>query len=312
MQSEWEISSVFIHNSSSKRIESFSLSISNCIKTIKSKKYDLIVFHAQSSLRYMLILLLYNYRFKNKFLYDIHDLNVIKSQCNYSLIRSLIFYFLEFLVLKILKIKAITVSTGISRLLSKRYHIKPLPVVRNISCKINQKFISKNNINNRLVYFGNLDRLKDNFFNFLKINDICIDVYGKYHIKRSNNFLDIAIKNGYVNYKGHYNPRDLSFLKNYTHLYYNINPDNLNFKFSGANKFFQSLLNNLKIIIPDGFDELNYLFKDFKDFIIILNNNNLKSFTKKKYNQEKDFSSLRSYINDLKKDSKFNYIINKN
>ena len=239
-------------------------------------------------------------------MYDIHDLNVINNSFNYKFIRSIIFYFIEFLILKIFKIRAITVSSGLSGIITKRYNINEISIVRNISVSLDEIEIDYTKRNKKVLYFGNFDRLNDKFFRGIIKNNLEIDLYGKFQSENMSKKLKKILDNDNVKYLGEYNPNDLSFIKNYEFIYYNIDPYDINYKFAGPNKFFQALSHGLILIIPKGYEEMEFIFKNFKNFFVNPKNDiiNLKNSNKI---SKSDHFKILNHIKFLKNNSELNY-----
>jgi hypothetical protein len=304
MQSNWDIEAIYIHKSNNKFDNSYHLSISVLSKAIKSSKpSDKFIFHAQSSLIYLIFCCLFLQLEMSKVVYDIHDLNTFPKRIGYSLFRSWIMCIQELIVLRLFKVKSITVSLGLALIISRTYRVKRPSVIRNISVD-NLKWEKKPRCN-RLIYFGTFERLSDQFFNFLEQEQLEADVYGRYNIHNENTLVKSALKKGIIHFKGEYDPKNLDFLHKYDFLYYNIEPTDINYRFAGPNKIFQALGYGLSILIPRGYSELNFLLSKLKGSVFFIQKSIRKDINNRPYDLK--FKETQDFLENLKLESKRNY-----
>lgn len=306
MQSKWEEESIYVHLSEKERKSSIQLTISVLRSVIKqSKDSDTFVFHAQSSLIYLILGKIFFGLNISRTVYDIHDLNVTPKAWGYLKFRAWFMALQECLVLRFFKIKSMTVSTGLAMVISRIYHVPRPKIVRNISANVSNKF--RKHQSNRLVYFGTLDRLPKHFFTHLEQEELTVDVYGRFNYSINNSYLKEAMDNGVVNFKGEYNPKELEFLLDYDFLYYNILPYDTNYRFAGPNKFFQSLSYGLKVLIPSGYSELKFLLSQLNGSFNIIEESVSKAMLDTKLQPALGTSEIQIFLDKLKLDSKNNY-----
>lgn len=307
MQAKWDVETKYIHRSSRKASFAFPLEWKTLKFSIKdSSPEDRFIFHAQSSIIYLIVAKLFLGLKFGQCIFDIHDLNVIPRRWDYLKLRAIVLTFLEWFVLRILKTKSTTVSKGISIIIAKKYAVERPLIVRNISAEVVIK--DKNRPQQKLVYFGTLNRLPVSFFTDLEKDSLTIDVFGRFNNDEENKALSNAIAKGYVNFKGAYDPKDLSFLYNYEFLYYNIIPYDTNYRFAGPNKFFQALCHGLKILIPPGYSELLYLLSPFPDTYRVIKGSVAEIIASDYPSKDCiDIDNLDSYLHALKNESKENY-----
>ena len=147
LQTSWEQKTCWIHipeilpskTENLKRCQQRALSFNELFKVILfSDTEDRLVFHCQSSLIYLIFakIIAKFIRKKSKFIYDIHDLNEWPVAQNfydvfrYIFLRTAIINILEFIVLRYLNVKVMTVSDGLSEVISFKYGCqKPVVVM---------------------------------------------------------------------------------------------------------------------------------------------------------------------------------------
>jgi hypothetical protein len=308
-QSSWDLNSIFVHRTlNSDGEKNIKLSFLNVLKIYKELgSSDRIIFHAQSSLIFLIFIYFFRFKIPTKVFYDIHDLVEVPKKFSYLKIRAILMYVFEFLVLNVFRIPSMTVSNGLSIIISKRYKIQRPAVVRNVP-PIIEEIITKNNNSGRVVYFGTFDRLSNEFFQFLYVNNCKIDIYGKFNYVKEKSLLSKAIEDGYIVYKGEYNPTDMSFLKNYNYLLFFINPNTVNLRFSSPNKVFQALTYGLTIITPIGYSELFYLFGNNFPFYHTATVGNSNLLSSEYIPDDSDAGNLYSLLFSIWEESKINYL----
>ena len=294
MESAWDNSSYYLHKidrydykgSTDKECNLSLLEFCNMLKAVKGRRSRL-VFHAQGSLPYLILALFVNWLHPLKWtiIYDVHDLHEkniehsIYRKIRYSFIRYYILLFAEYLVFQVDAISKITVSKGLSELISQRYGCSSPAVVYNLGggdiLPINQCRERHYNF----VYFGGRNRVPVNLLKTMKEYEIELHLYGR---DITVEWLDECV--GFRNPQkvkafGPYDPDDLSFLLSYKALliYEPANTSN-NFKYSMPNKFFQALKNGLVIVISSNFAEMfNEMVESLPDsFYVVESQDDLK------------------------------------
>lgn len=309
MQSKWDEESIFVHLSTSNQENSYRLSVRQIIQLLKlSHTEDKFVFHAQSSLPYLLYFVFFGLVNRKKVVYDIHDLNVIPKGLSYMKVRALMMYLLEYFTLKLFKVQSITVSKGLAIVMARRYKVKRPKVVRNISADLPERMSVKTRTENKMVYFGTFDRLPNEFFDQLKRESLSIDIFGRYNKTSGTPNMQNAIQTGIVNYRGEYNPKEMDFLKDYSHLYYNINPTDANYQFAGPNKFFQALTYGLTLLIPKGYRELTHLLNGIPGAYRVLGGNISELLTCDIEHGEDYFHKVADLLSLIKSESMSSYL----
>ena len=269
MQQRWEKESIFIHLAKDKDYtKNIELGFFNLFKKIKSSnKEDVFIFHAQSSLPYLISGWIAKKLLakKSNFVYDIHDLhewNNNDSMFSKNAVRFYVLDALERIAFKITAIKKITVSQGLSTTMATKYANQPPIIVRNISVteNINPPRI-ENRIDSAVIFFGTRERVPLSIISGLKKSDIELHLYGKDITKDwlKNYVSESDLSN--VKIFGEYNPNDLAFLENYKVMIL-FAPENktLNFRYSLPNKLFQALERGVVVIFSDNFEEISNLF----------------------------------------------------
>lgn len=309
MQSKWDEESVFVHLSTSNQENSYSLSVRQIKQLLKwSQREDKFVFHAQSSLPYLLYFMFFGLVNRKKAVYDIHDLNVIPKGLSYMKLRALTMYVLEYFTLNFFKIPSITVSKGLAIVMARRYKVTRPKVVRNISVDLPERISVKTITEKKMVYFGTFDRLPNEFFDQLKRESLSIDIFGRFNNASATPSMQNAIQTGLVNYRGEYHPKEMDFLNEYSHLYYNIVPPDANYQFAGPNKFFQALTYGLTLLIPKGYRELTHLLGGIPGAYKVLDGNISELLTSDFKHGEDYFHKVADLMGFIKRESMNNYL----
>ena len=309
MQSKWDEESVFVHLSTLNQENSYLLSVRQIKQLLKfSQSKDKFVFHAQASLPYLLYFLFFGLINRKKAVYDIHDINIIPKEISYMKLRALMMYLLEYFTLKFFKISSIIVSKGLAIVMARRYKVTRPKVVRNISADLPERMPVKTITEKKMVYFGTFDRLPHEFFDQLKRENLSIDIFGRFNNASATPSMQKAIQSGMINYRGEYNPKGMDFLKEYSYLYYNIDPPDANYQFAGPNKFFQALTYGLTLLIPKGYRELRYLLNGTPGAYKILEGNISELLTSDSKHGEDYFSKVANLMTLMKSESMNNYL----
>lgn len=282
MQSNWDGESIFIHLSQKDDFKkNYRLSLNTLIRLInRFTNDDVIIFHAQSALPYLMAALILRkiLRKKTSLIYDIHDLHEKES---YSSFRNEVRYYglglLEKFIFKIKLIKKLTVSEGLAKTMALKYKCRPPTVVRNISSPPDSDVPALNpKLSNAVIFFGTRERVPLGIIKELQNSNIELHLYGKDITK---DWLETKISDQEmqsVRFFGEYNPKKLDFLNNYKALIL-FSPENnsLNFKYSLPNKLFQSLEKGLAVIVSENFVEMIELFADVSMAVIGVRADNL-------------------------------------
>lgn len=240
------------------------------------------IFHAQSSLPYLLTCVFFTYLMRSKkvqLIYDIHDLHEVKwlasiwHRFRYSLIRGGLLGLMERIVFQLSSIKKMTVSNGLARMMAEKYAAEKPSLVRNISYFNEELDLSTKNFENRLVYFGQKDRAPmQEFLDSVIKNQLSIHLHGR-GVPELNGGQHMFSRFGEssIQYYGAYSPDDLSFLREYDVLIL-WRPDDcsLNYRFSLPNKVFQAMWFGMSVIVSENFEEISELFKDVSGAVYIL------------------------------------------
>lgn len=288
MQSSWDIESIFIHRPRVviKNYDQY-LNFKNIVKlAVKNKKNSVIVFHAQSSLPYLIIFLLTTIIFRqNKFsiTYDIHDLHENSKESDfikvvrYEIGRYYILKLFEKIVFKVKSIKKITVSTGLSKIMASKYSADNPCVVRNIALTSGAKNIfGKHEHDKALLFFGTTERVPLELVPKIYEVGMELHLFGR---GITENWLRGRVLDKYldsVKVFGAYSPDKLEFLDHYNLLLiYAPNNLSLNFRYSLPNKLFQALERGVSVLVSKNFEEILALFEDVPGAVGILNEDDL-------------------------------------
>lgn len=232
------------------------------------RRYGVYVFHHQSSLVYLCIMLVFRLigLVGGRFVYDVHDLLLRPDSSGFYLrIRYLILEFMEKLV-SLSNIKFITVSRGICDIISKKYGV-PVELVYNVSYIDLVDKGESHNFKDAIVYFGqvNQKRLPLSFVDDAISSGFTLDIHGVFRGAEKGYLIEIErrVKSGYVRYMGGYKPDDLSFLNEYRVLVMPFHVDNLNLKFCMPNKLFQALSSRVLCLVSDELLEMMNLSEWF-------------------------------------------------
>lgn len=273
MQKNWDGQCKFIHTSArNENPEDCRLSLASVAKEIKnSTSRDVMIFHAQSGLPYLLFAKLVSVLYKKKplFIYDIHDLhekNETSPQSIRSNLRYAVLGLLEFLVFRLPSIRKITVSNGLAQIMASKYLCDPPVVVRNISIQPkDQIWPIAERLSDAVVFFGKVDRFPWEALRELQRENIKLHIYGSGMTEESVEKIFKTQKLQGVSFLGEYDPLDLSFLNKYRVLLLIAPSDlSLNFRHSLPNKLFQAIANGLTVVVSENFREMIQAFPEFK------------------------------------------------
>ena len=287
-QSSWDQQPFYLHRS--KRREKMEgkeshLSLMKMAMTLVSLRGKAIfVFHAQSSLPYIVVARLISFfslRAQVKYVYDIHDLNEQKTysdfyrRVRYGVIRHYLLHFLEALIFQDQAISKITVSEGLSEVLFRRFKSAKPIVVHSISLKFKPESYSShgNEHDPRLVYFGTKNHAPIDLMSTLRKHNYQLRMYGR-DISWEELSKHSEISRGFVEILGPYDPKDMDFLYNYNILLlYRPKASTINYQVALPNKLFQALSAGLSLIISSNFVEVKNLFAEPEGAVEVIHNN---------------------------------------
>lgn len=309
MQAGWDSRSVFIQNEKYEAKEqTMYLSLGQVLKVARNLgQQDVMIFHAQATLIYLLAARFLTRVKSQQLVYDIHDFNVIPRAWSYIKFRGIIMYIFEYIALKIIKTPAMIVSQGLAIIVARNFKVARPLVVRNISAKIPENPLVFSRDLKRGVYFGTFDRLPNEFFDHLYEENYTIDIYGRFKHGKPSKVMEKAMCDGVVNYCGEYNPDKMKFLEEYGFLYYHIYPCDLNYRFAGPNKFFQALVYGLVLITPPGYTEMSTLLSHQPGAHLILQSSLSKLLQQSSIRNNEAMENLNRLLSELQEESKRNY-----
>ena len=314
MQADWDKKSVFIHKCSTsgeKKIPEKELSFIAIKNLISLKTPTALVFHAQSSLPYLIFFKLLNKIYKkNNFnvVYDIHDLHEDSDKSLRGKIRYWILRFFEKRVFLDENIKKITVSQGLSEELSNCYTPMSKPLVVYNVARTNLSNVP-NTRTKDLVFFGSKERVPFELFETLKEENLKLDIFGKGITKEWLEEESKISKLDFINVFGEYDPKNMQFLLDYKYLIlYYPKGNSKNFIYSMPNKYFQALDSGLKVVLSSNFEEMITFSKRINNFYIELKS---ASDLKRLLNSSSDMSEneARSMLEETLFASKQNYLL---
>ena len=276
LQSGWEDGrSVFIHHVKPGRPATvpekpFALrSILDAMKASKGGKPPRFVFHAQSSLPLLLLSYLLRRFFGGRdalFVYDIHDLHeggepyrTLGEKIRYGFFRHHILALLERIVLGLRGVRALTVSSGLSRTTADWYGC-PAPAVVH-SAMYPRRDASELQAMPRhakaLLFFGTPERLPVDLIDAIGAAGLELHLYGRFKGREGvEEQLGRALPD-HVKVFGEYSPDDLDFVGTYPYLLlFKPSDRRLNFRYSLPNKMFQSLGYGVSLILSENFEEM--------------------------------------------------------
>lgn len=240
------------------------------------------IFHAQSSLPYLLIGFFLRYFMRSKtatIIYDMHDLHEVQwrgsiwQKFRYSLIRGWLLGLMERIVFRLSSVKKMTVSNGLACIVAEKFATEKPGRVRNISYFDELLDVSTKSFENRLVYFGQKKRAPmQAFLDSVIKNGFSMDLHGR-DIPELNMDKRVFSDTGksVIHYHGAYSPDDLDFLREYDVLVlWKPDDSSLNYRFSLPNKVFQAMWFGMSVIVSANFEEIIELFKDVPGAVYIL------------------------------------------
>jgi glycosyltransferase involved in cell wall biosynthesis len=284
MQVSWVLDNHFIHKGNelgSGKIKEDELKLRILLsRIINSSDDDSFVFHAYSSLAYLIsCFLLCKILGRNvNFVYDVHDIIEVRPENGFLVnFKYKIWLLLEKYAVLRGEISVMTVSRGLKRILERRYGGVKVLLVYNCSVDltearqyfdISDKLLGEGK-SNYFVFFGTPERFPYHVCRQLSQLGISIDIYGR---GMSREWLSEKYESmDNVFFKGEYNPGCLDFLKEYKFLVLHslVGNDN-NFKYSMPNKVFQAAAFGVCILVSPNFLEISDSFSIIPGFCQLL------------------------------------------
>jgi len=329
LQAGWDESTVFLHYGHESGVDhhdiiSEKLNFWTVFRKITSQGRDecALVFHAQSSLSYLLFsrALTSLYRKRNVHLvYDMHDLLENKKFDNiwhyirYGVIRGTLLGMLEKIVFSDAEIKKITVSKGLAHTVSKKYGIHPPDVVRSAPNPTphTERDLKKDRDVNALLFFGTLERVPFGLIDRLADCGLELHLYGRgITIQSLVNCRKSALPSN-VKIFGEYSPRKLEFIGNYKYLLLYVPHDkSANFRYSLPNKLFQAMNAGLSLVVSSNFEEIIATLDCIPGAVYVMNEDDsiLDAIHDIDQKRRSDFvQNMHDYCNELHRESKIAY-----
>tara|TARA_R110001599_G_scaffold68408_9_gene192724 strand:- start:4928 stop:5893 length:966 start_codon:yes stop_codon:yes gene_type:complete len=273
MQSAWVGDNVYIHKTACRTNFSFKLSFYNIFWIILGlKEEDALIYHAQSSLPYLVFSKIFCFFLikKNIFVYDVHDLHEDSNdESLYVKLRYLIFLWLEFFIFKIRSIRKMTVSRGLSCVISSKYRVEEPVVVYNCSVECADYINALNDRSESILFFGTKERFPIALLDVIQDSDMTLSFYGRGVNYEWLSEINKCYDRSLVNIYGEYSPDNLNFVSEYK-VALNFFPENnsLNFKYSLPNKLFQAIGMGTTVIVSENFHEMIDLFSEIKYAVV--------------------------------------------
>lgn len=267
MQSGWVANNYYIHKAKFYNNLSSKLGFFSLFKVVLGlNEDDVLIFHAQSSLPYLLFSKLICFLFfkKNILIYDIHDLHEHSNYRSvYAKFRYHVLLWFEFFACKIKSIRKMTVSNGLSKTISSKYKVEEPVIVYNCSVEAFNHIKPLEDRSENILFFGTKERFPVDLLDVIKDSNMKLSFYGRgvsYEwLGKINKRYDKSI----VNIYGEYSPDKLNFVGDYK-ISLNFFPGNnsLNFKYSLPNKLFQAIAMGTTVVVSKNFHEMIELFSD--------------------------------------------------
>jgi len=282
LQTEWDFESILVHQVVPKKssygdsgFHEVNLGFLNLLRIVFCLRSQsaTFVFHAQSSLPFLLFVRLLSFFLDInglRIVYDIHDYHERKKESGlyrmlrYYWFRYLIIRCLESLVLNDKRVRVITVSNGLSKKVSESYGCGRPKVVMSAHQPpfSKQKDESFKNRTCHAVYFGISEHAPPvSLVKELAKQGISFHIYGR---GMSEGFYDLDDELlPSIRYFGEYDPSDLSFLLKYRYLVlYKPEVESVNYRVALPNKMFQGMGAGLSFIVSQNFEEMIHLLND--------------------------------------------------
>lgn len=314
MQSGWVANNYYIHKAKFYNNLSSKLGFFSLFKVVLGlNEDDVLVFHAQSSLPYLLFSKLICFLFfkKNILIYDIHDLHEHSNYRSvYAKFRYHVLLWFEFFACKIKSIRKMTVSNGLSKTISSKYKVEEPVIVYNCSVEAVNHIKPLEDRSEDILFFGTKERFPVDLLDVIKESNMKLSFYGRGVSYEWLGEINKDYDKSLVNIHGEYSPDNLSFVSDYK-IALNFFPENnsLNFKYSLPNKLFQAIGMGTTVIVSENFYEMIELFSDVEYAVVPASMDNFIDVVGDVINNKKldDARNGISKLLKIKKESISNY-----
>jgi hypothetical protein len=287
MQSRWDEGSVYIHRPSDETTHrengvvssELALNFVAIWRVMRARSPRRLVFHAQSSLPYLLFA-----RMAKRLLgrdgvtlvYDMHDLHEAKvastryRRLRYGMVRHGILGACERVVCRDRTIPKLTVSAGISKAIAERYACDAAAVVANVGTPERYRarpWEMRSTASNLkpLLYFGTKNHAPLSLIPEIRTEGLELHLHGR---DMNEDWLAASVDGSVgtcVRVFGGFDPEDMEFLSAYDVLVlYRPEVGTLNYRFALPNKAFQALWHGLSVIVSTNFAEVKEAFGDIR------------------------------------------------
>lgn len=281
LQSTWDSTPSFVHPAVRVRSKGttqnspsvFSLSWAGLCRLVRrSSRLDAVVFHAQSSLPFLLmcriLLSVLSHANSPRLVYDMHDLHErpcchsLWTRFRYGFLRYHLLRSIEMFVFRDVLVRKMTVSQGLGRLVAKRYNC-PLPEVVYSAPDPPPRDATRARdqvLDRAILYFGTIERAPFEVVPILSRSDLSLHLYGR-SIDHSSVIKRLGgVCPDCVFLHGSYTPADLSFISEYKALLlFQPSANSLNLRYSLPNKLFQTIAHGASLIVSPNFLEIRDL-----------------------------------------------------
>lgn len=235
------------------------------------------VFHGQPSLPYLFCAALArSLRGRGAgFLYDIHDLHEKATKGVRGVPRWVLFGLLEWVCLRLKKIRSITVSPGLAREVTRRYGCREPSLCFSIPLQEGTLKLPVGNSRHGIVYFGIIEnyRLSEDRLSAMAREGLSIDVYGRL-VQQCRPAFELlnryeALK--VVRLRGEYRPDSLEFLDEYEAVLMDYGTSrSANVRHCLPNKLFQSLRHGLTVLVSSNLEDAIDVFSSIPGAVMPL------------------------------------------
>lgn len=239
------------------------------------------VFHAQSSLLYLYVLMVIrciDRKVAFALVYDIHDLNERPSvQPSLKSVRSWVRYVIlataEWGVAKMKSIRTVTVSNGLAKTFASRTGAQPPVVVRSAPLPdlTVDELASCSRFERALLFFGTPQRVPFELVESLAAAGHELHLYGRgINEELVRKSLPESLW-GSVKLFGLYKPSSLSFIGQYRFvILYKPGIVSDNFRYSLPNKFFQGLAYGTSFVVSENFEEIREVAENVSGLALVV------------------------------------------
>jgi len=235
------------------------------------------VFHGQPSLPYLFCATMARSLTGRgaEFLYDIHDLHEKATKGVRGIRRWVLFGFLEWVCLRLKKIRSITVSPGLAKEVARRYGCREPSQCFSIPLQERPLTLPAWNSRHGIVYFGIIEnyRLSEDRLSAMAREGLSIDVYGRLvqqcrpAFELLNRFEALKV----VRLRGEYCPDSLEFLDQYEAVLMDYGTSrSANVRHCLPNKLFQSLRHGLTVLVSANLEDAIDVFSSIPGAVMPL------------------------------------------